>query len=86
MSRIKKYINGDWYEMVRSVVRCQTCQTIIESIHIHDYVVCKCGDISLDGGPFYGATITGKNDIIEDLCIWKKLFKRDTNGNIMTGE
>lgn len=33
--------------------KCKLCQTIIESMHMHDYVTCKCGEISVDGGPHY---------------------------------
>lgn len=37
----------------RNRVRCKRCDTVIESKHRHDFVTCKCGDISVDGGQSY---------------------------------
>jgi hypothetical protein len=36
--------------MVRNVAKCKVCEDIIESKHLHDYVVCKCGEIAIVGG------------------------------------
>lgn len=33
--------------------KCLDCNTIIESKHRHDYVTCKCGNLSVDGGLDY---------------------------------
>ena len=33
--------------------RCNLCNDIIVSRHVHDYVTCKCGEISIDGGNSY---------------------------------
>ena len=33
--------------------KCRLCGDIIESKHRHDYVECKCGEISVDGGKDY---------------------------------
>lgn len=38
---------------MRNRAKCKLCQTVIESIHQHDYVTCKCGEISVDGGDAY---------------------------------
>jgi hypothetical protein len=35
---------------MRNRAKCKLCQSIIESFHSTDYVVCKCGEISLDAG------------------------------------
>ena len=32
---------------------CFICDTIIESKHVHDFVTCKCGNVSVDGGRDY---------------------------------
>ena len=37
----------------RNRVRCLKCEEIIESQHRHDFVTCKCGNISVDGGMSY---------------------------------
>lgn len=33
--------------------RCDRCGEIIVSKGLHDFVTCKCGSLSVDGGPFY---------------------------------
>jgi hypothetical protein len=32
---------------------CRSCGDVIESKHRHDFVTCRCGDISVDGGEEY---------------------------------
>ena len=39
--------------IIRSRARCLSCLDVIESVHRHDYVSCKCGKIILDGGHEY---------------------------------
>lgn len=34
-------------------VRCKKCNDIIESKHTHDFKVCRCGAIFIDGGNDY---------------------------------
>ena len=51
-------------------VKCRLCGDIIESKHRHDFVVCKCGSIFIDGGHDYCRYGTLKegvsfNDILE---------------------
>ncbi len=35
---------------MRNRAKCKLCNSIIESFHERDYVTCKCGEISIDGG------------------------------------
>lgn len=35
---------------MRNRAKCKLCGDIIESFHASDYVSCKCGEISVDGG------------------------------------
>ena len=37
----------------RNIAKCRLCGDVIESKHVHDYVTCKCGEISVDGGHDY---------------------------------
>lgn len=37
----------------RNRAKCLECREIIESKHRHDYVVCKCGHLAVDGGTDY---------------------------------
>lgn len=39
--------------IIRNSAKCHSCNTEIESKHRHDFVYCKCGDISVDGGRDY---------------------------------
>lgn len=58
-------------QLIRNAFHCHTCDTIIESKHHHDFVVCKCPYESetftaVDGGLSYSRRVGGLNGI--DLC------------------
>ncbi len=36
---------------MKNRAKCKLCQSVIESFHATDYVICKCGEIAIDGGP-----------------------------------
>ena len=40
-------------KILSNKIRCKFCNDIIESTHVHDYVECKCGKVSVDGGKDY---------------------------------
>jgi hypothetical protein len=40
-------------KIIRNSARCKKCKDEIESVHRHDFVTCKCGAISVDGGKAY---------------------------------
>ncbi len=46
--------------------RCLLCSEIIESKHLHDFITCGCGNISVDGGTSY-LKRSAKTDQYEDL-------------------
>lgn len=35
---------------MKNRAKCKKCHSIIESFHSTDYVLCKCGEIAIDGG------------------------------------
>lgn len=35
---------------MKNRAKCKKCESVIESFHNLDYVTCKCGEISVDGG------------------------------------
>lgn len=39
--------------IVCNKAQCTKCMDIIESVHRHDFVTCKCGALSVDGGKSY---------------------------------
>lgn len=51
--------------IVQNAVICNKCDDFIVSKHRHDFVTCKCGAISVDGGQSYlrrVGDITGKTE------------------------
>lgn len=38
---------------MRNRAKCKLCGDILESFHRYDYVTCRCGEISIDGGGDY---------------------------------
>lgn len=38
---------------IRNRIRCKKCDDVIESLYRHDFKVCKCGSVSVDGGKSY---------------------------------
>lgn len=52
--------------IVRNAARCRQCGTIIESRHVHDFRMCKCNAIFVDGGHEY-ARAGGNPEDFESL-------------------
>lgn len=83
MSRIEK--NG--FELEQLIMKCLKCNDTIESKHVHDFVTCKCTNLSIDGGPFEGARVLSKSDKYVDISLWREiLVKRNLNRNIVTSQ
>jgi hypothetical protein len=40
-------------KITRNAARCLNCNEVIESKYRHDFVTCKCGRLSVDGGLDY---------------------------------
>jgi len=57
---------------MRNRAKCKLCGDILESFHQHDFVICKCGEISIDGGA--NAYKCGAKD-------WKNFLRVDDQGN-----
>ena len=54
--------------IIRNSAICKKCKDEIESKYRHDFVTCKCGAISIDGGKEYGRWI-GQLEDFEDTSI-----------------
>lgn len=39
--------------IIRNAIQCNVCGEVIESKYRHDFVTCKCGACSVDGGHDY---------------------------------
>ena len=57
--------------IVRNAARCRRCRTVIESRHRHDFVVCSCQAIFVDGGRDYLRS-GGNPDDFELLAIMEE--------------
>lgn len=57
---------------MRNRAKCKLCNNIIESLTIHDYITCTCGEISIDGGNTY-RRCRAKN--------WNNFLRIDDEGN-----
>ena len=58
-------------KVLKNSFKCNRCKDIIESKSVHDFVTCRCGAISCDGGHEYVRLILeqGLTDSdFEDLC------------------
>ena len=40
-------------KIIKNAIQCKLCGEIIESRDVHEYVQCKCGACSVDGGLCY---------------------------------
>lgn len=57
---------------MKNRAKCKLCSSIIESFHQHDYVTCKCGEISIDGGSYHFSA-SAKD--------WRNFLRVDDEGN-----
>ena len=40
-------------KIIKNAIRCKHCGDTIESVNVHDYVICSCGVCGVDGGYDY---------------------------------
>lgn len=57
---------------MKNRAKCKLCNEILESFYRHDYITCKCGEISIDGGNDYCRAMA-KN--------WENFLRIDDEGN-----
>jgi Zn finger protein HypA/HybF involved in hydrogenase expression len=58
------------YKIKRNRAKCLKCNQIIESKYRHDFVTCKCGNLSVDGGKDYLKKSVGDVGKYEDMSEW----------------
>lgn len=58
-------------KIVTNKIRCKKCGDIIESRSVHDFVTCKCGAVSADGGHEY-LRRCGELEDFEDLSEYEE--------------
>jgi hypothetical protein len=62
--RRKKGVGDIW----SNSAKCRRCNDEIRSRNKHDYVTCKCGAISVDGGSWY--SIRSGIEYVKDLIVY----------------
>ena len=60
---------------MRNRAQCMKCKDSIESKSRHDFVMCSCGEIFVDGGQDYFRW--GANDVAN----FRRIDDEDTNNN-----
>ena len=51
----------------RNRAKCLLCGDIIESTHVHDFVTCGCGNLSVDGGKEYRRRLFRDSGTYEEM-------------------
>ena len=60
--------------LTKNAIKCLVCNTILESKHRHDFVMCQCpNETACDGGLEYQRTLAVDLDLIENLCEYRTL-------------
>ena len=59
-------------KVIVNKIRCKKCGDIIESTHRHDFKICKCGAVAVDGGHDY-LRRSGDLDGYDELSVIEKL-------------
>ena len=55
--------------IIKNMIQCKKCGEIIESKTVHDFVVCKCGAVAVDGGHDYLRRIGQIEDWVEKSIV-----------------
>lgn len=56
-------------KIIKNAIRCNVCGEEIESRHVHDFVTCRCGACSVDGGREYLRRCFRERDCYTDISV-----------------
>ena len=60
--------------LTKNSVKCLLCNTILESKHRHDFVMCPCSNQTFTDGGLSYTKVGGKDlSLIENLCAYRTL-------------
>lgn len=66
-------------QICKNKAQCNHCKQNIQSVHTHDYVICKCGKTAVDGGQSYlkrtGMDFTELSTIEIDVESWFSIMR-----------
>jgi hypothetical protein len=58
------------YTQTRHAIYCKKCNETLESKHVHDFKMCSCGAVGIDGGISAGNRILGNRSDMEDRSMY----------------
>lgn len=67
-------------KIIQNEIQCKKCSDIIWSATTHDYVTCRCGAVSVDGGMSYLKRSGEKGDRIERSMVMDSLHMLELVG------
>lgn len=68
------------YTQTRHAIKCKKCLETIESKHVHDFKLCSCGAVGIDGGISAGNRILGHLSDIEDRSMYCAIVEKRRYG------
>jgi len=60
-------------------IRCKRCGDVIESMYTHDFKLCKCGAVGIDGGKEYLRREFDSKDDFQELSVVKEVEESKEN-------
>jgi len=67
-------------QTIKNIAKCLLCGDIIESKHRHDFVTCKCGNLSVDGGQdYWKRSFLHGTDSYKELGLSKNQENKESN-------
>jgi len=69
---------GVKYIQIRHAVYCKKCKDTVESKSVHDYKMCSCGAVGVDGGTLPGNHILGNLSDMEPRSVYTALINGKT--------
>jgi hypothetical protein len=63
--------NGKRFIQTVHEIQCMHCKEKLRSVHRHDFKMCSCNKVGIDGGAEAGNRILGALEDFEDLGRWR---------------
>ena len=64
-------------KIIKNAIQCNECGEIIESTHVHDFKMCKCGSCGVDGGNVYLRRLFKEEGCYKELSIEIEVVEDD---------
>lgn len=62
-------------KLIKNQAQCLLCNDIITSTSLHNFVTCKCGNLSVDGGNYYAKRLYEKKESYLDLSEYEDIVQ-----------